>query len=54
VAAIMLTDGGTVTVSTFGCGFDQVTANGAQQPPLSDHYPPSGGGAGWQRPDSTP
>jgi hypothetical protein len=29
-------NGGTVTVSTFGCGFDQVTANGAQQPPLSD------------------
>jgi hypothetical protein len=29
-------NGNTVVVSTFGCGFDQVTVNGASQPPLSD------------------
>jgi hypothetical protein len=29
-------NGNTVVVSTIGCGFDQVTVNGAQEPPLSD------------------
>ena len=29
-------NGNTVVVSTFGCGFDQVTVNGASQPPLWD------------------
>jgi hypothetical protein len=31
-------NGNTVVVSTFGCGFDQVTVNGAAQPALSDPY----------------